>query len=96
MSVACGSATEADTQRPEVRMEALLAMGGWIATSSVPDEPLRGAARAKARRHRDRSRRIKKPIVEIIQHMDKPSAPRIEDQESVVTIAATHNGSGTS
>jgi hypothetical protein len=96
LSVACGSASEAEIQRPEICREALLAMGDWATSSLVLDEPLRGTARAKARRHRDGPRKFKKPVVEIIQHNDAPTISHVEVAESTITVAAAQDGSGMS
>jgi hypothetical protein len=95
LSVAYGSGSEAEAQRHEVRKDALIAVGGWASGSFVPDEPLRGAARAKTRRHRSKRMKYKKPVIETIQHMDAPKFLHDEYQESTITIAATHDGPGT-
>jgi hypothetical protein len=96
LSVACGSASEAEAQRPDVRREALLALGDWATATLVSDESLRGAARAKTCRHRVGSRKVKKPIVEIVQHIEPGNVPLAENREATVTVAATHNGPGSS
>jgi hypothetical protein len=96
LSVACGSASEAEAQRPDVRREALLAVGDWATATFVSEEPLRGAARAKTRRHRIGPRKIKKPVVEIVQHIEPGNVSLVENREATVTVAAAYNGPGTS
>jgi hypothetical protein len=96
LSAACGSASEAEAQRPDVRREALLAVGDWATATLVSDELLRGAARAKTRRHRVGPRKVKKPVVEIVQHIEPGNLPLVENCEATVTVAAAHNGPGSS
>ncbi|KAF1831756.1 hypothetical protein BDW02DRAFT_39151 [Decorospora gaudefroyi] len=92
LSVAYGSGSEAEAQRQETRKDNLLGMGDWASASLIPNEPLRGAARAKTRRHRERQQKHKKPVVQIIQHMDAPRIAHDEDRESAITIAPAHDG----
>ncbi|KAF1937962.1 hypothetical protein EJ02DRAFT_38822 [Clathrospora elynae] len=95
LSVAHGSGSEAEAELQAASRDALVAMGDWTAGILVPDETLKGSARAKSLDRRDRKRKFKKPLVKIIQHIDAPKASHVlhdPNQESTVTIPASLDG----
>ena len=86
LSVAYGSGSEAELEQHMARRDALLAMGDWATGDLIPNEPLKGAARAKTRNRHKWQPKQKKPVIGIIRPSGKDKALPNGDDEAVVTI----------